>query len=89
MTMFITSIFRITFATATILVLAVTISAPVQASLIAHWKFDETSGTTAFDSAGIFDGTLQGATTFAPGRGIADGAIQLNSVNFEWFGKWN
>lgn len=30
------------------------------AELIAHWRFDEASGTVAYDSAGTNDGTLQG-----------------------------
>ena len=32
------------------------------ANLIAHWKFDETSGSTADDVCGTYDGTTTGAT---------------------------
>lgn len=48
----------------------------VQASLVAHWKFDETAGTTTVDSAGSFDGTLSGSASFVAG-GISGNAIKL------------
>ena len=35
---------------------------PTAAPPLAHWKFDEGSGTTAYDSAGSNDGTIYGAT---------------------------
>jgi hypothetical protein len=41
------------------------------AGLIAHWKFDETNGTTAIDSAGSTPGTLTG--TVAVGQPGIDG----------------
>ena len=41
----------------------------ITTGLIGHWKLDETSGTTAVDSAGNSDGTmdggLSGANSFA------------------------
>ena len=49
------------------------------AAIVSHWKFDETSGPTAFDSAGISEGTLSGGATFS-GSGVSGGAISLDSV---------
>ncbi|PYJ80444.1 MAG: hypothetical protein DME22_24115, partial [Verrucomicrobia bacterium] len=55
-------------------------SVPV-AKALAHWKFDETSGTTAHDSAGSYDGTLSsGGASFVPG-GISGGALSLSKTN--------
>ncbi|MDJ0917710.1 MAG: DNRLRE domain-containing protein [Woeseiaceae bacterium] len=44
---------------------------------VAHWKLDETSGTTAIDSEGGHDGTTSN-TEWATGQ--LDGAIRLNST---------
>src|SRR3989344_209940 len=41
--------------------------ADIATSLISHWKMDETSGTTAADSAGTNNGTITGAT-FTAGK---------------------
>ncbi len=49
------------------------------AALIAHWGFDETDGTTAFDSVGGVNGTLFGGATFIPTGGVAGGAIQFTN----------
>ena len=47
---------------------------------VAHWKFDETSGTVAHDSAGSFDGTLSpGGSSFVPG-GISGNGISLSKA---------
>jgi YD repeat-containing protein len=50
-------------------------SALPSTSLIAHWEFDENTGTTAGDSAGSYDGTIAGAswvgTSGAPSGGSA------------------
>ncbi len=47
---------------------------------IAHWKFDEVSGPTAFDSAGTNHGTLSAAgATFVPG-GISGNAMSLDKA---------
>lgn len=43
-----------------ILTLIVTLN--VWGTPLAHWKFDESSGTTAVDSAGSNDGTVSGAS---------------------------
>lgn len=48
------------------------------ADVVGHWKFDETSGTTAADSSpGGNGGTLTGDATFAPG--LAGNCIQVSS----------
>jgi len=44
--------------------------------LVARWQFDEGSGTTAKDSAGINDGTLHGSPTWA--EGLTDGALSFD-----------
>jgi len=46
---------------------------------IAHWKLDETSGTTAADSAGSNDGTLYGSPVWDP-NGFIDGALSFDGV---------
>jgi len=43
--------------------------------LMAYWKLDETSGTTAADSAGSNDGTLAGDPTWQPADGRIGGAL--------------
>jgi uncharacterized repeat protein (TIGR02543 family) len=50
---------------------------PPPSSALAHWKFDETTGTVAQDSAGSFDGTLSSSgASFVPG-GISGHAISI------------
>jgi hypothetical protein len=51
--------------------------APVR-GLIAWWKFDETEGSIAYDSAGGHHGTLHGPK---PTKGIIDGALHFDGVN--------
>jgi hypothetical protein len=49
----------------------------VSADLVAHWRFDEGSGTTAFDSSGNgHDGTFNGDLTWAAGH--LGGALQFD-----------
>jgi surface protein len=48
---------------------------------IAHWKLDETSGTTAADSAGSNDGTLVNMTGSEWTTGQIDGALDLDGVD--------
>ena len=45
---------------------------------IAHWKFDETSGTTALDCVGDNNGTVHGATWTT---GQIDGALSFDGVD--------
>jgi concanavalin A-like lectin/glucanase superfamily protein len=49
--------------------------ADITTGLVDYWQFNETSGTTAVDSAGSNNVLLSGGTTFAPGR-------SGNSLNF-------
>ena len=44
--------------------------------LVAHWKLDDASGTTAIDSAGGNDGTLYGEAAWTDGR--IDGALSFD-----------
>ncbi|MDJ0709612.1 MAG: DNRLRE domain-containing protein [Woeseiaceae bacterium] len=48
---------------------------------IAHWKLDETSGTTAVDSEGGHDGVLLNGPTWTAGR--IDGALDFDGSNDE------
>ncbi len=51
-----------------------------RAGLVAHWTFDETTGTVAQDSSGNgLDGTLVGGPQWVPGR--IDGALQFDGSN--------
>lgn len=59
-------------------------AAACSAAIVSHWKFDETSGPTAFDSAGTSDGALSGGATFSAG-GVSGGAINLNSLTADSF----
>jgi len=59
-------------------------SATLQNGLIGHWKFDETSGTTAYDSSGneynaILYGTSNGSVSWVDGK--VNGAIDLDGSN--------
>jgi hypothetical protein len=49
--------------------------------LLAHWTLDETEGTTAHDSAGIHDGTLNGDPQWEPVNGNVDGALQFDGTD--------
>ena len=46
--------------------------------LVAHWKLDEESGTTAYDSASDNDGTVSGDPNWAPNGGQIDGAMEFD-----------
>ncbi|MHC4158981.1 MAG: LamG domain-containing protein [Planctomycetota bacterium] len=48
-------------------------------NLIAHWKFDEGSGTTAYDSAGDNDGTLVNGPVWTTGQ--IGGALEFDGTN--------
>ncbi|MHC4083985.1 MAG: LamG-like jellyroll fold domain-containing protein, partial [Planctomycetota bacterium] len=48
------------------------------AGLVSNWKFDEGSGTTAYDSTGTNDGIIYGATWTA---GQIDGALSFDGSN--------
>ncbi len=58
-------------------------AADVTTGLVAHWTFDDGTGTTASDSAGTVDGTLTGfddpAAAWIPG--VVGGAIEFDGIN--------
>jgi len=59
------------------LVLVLSTAGNASAELVAYWKFDEGSGTTAFDSSGNgLDGTLMGDTQWAAGK--MGGALEFD-----------
>jgi len=51
-------------------------NADIKSDLISYWKLDDGSGTTATDSAGANDGTLQGDAKWA--AGWVAGAVELD-----------
>jgi hypothetical protein len=60
--------------------LGLALAAPAHAELLAWWRFDDGSGTTAADSSGNgLDGTLEGGTQWVDGQ--LGGAIQFNGSN--------
>jgi len=48
---------------------------------IAHWKFDETSGAIAHDSAGLYNGTLSSSGASFVTGGMSGGALSLSKTN--------
>ncbi len=50
-------------------------------NLAAHWKLDESSGTTAADDVGSLDGTLVNTPTWQPSSGIIDGDLSFDAVS--------
>jgi len=58
-------------------ILAASSKAGLDDGLVAHWKFDEGSGSTAYDSAGTNDGTLVGDPVWATGQ-IGTGALSFD-----------
>jgi hypothetical protein len=63
-----------------VLVLGLTLTSTARADLIAWLRFDEGSGTTAYDSSGNDnDGTLVGGATWAAGR--FGGGIELDGTS--------
>jgi hypothetical protein len=65
-----------------VLVLGLAMSAAegADASLVGYWRFEEGSGTTAYDSSGYGrDGTLVGGATWAEGR--YGGGIELDGTS--------
>ena len=68
-----------TFTTRQSFLLTVTEMSLPTAGLVAHWKFDENSGTNAVDSAGTNIGTLINGPLWVPG--ITNSALQFDGVN--------
>ena len=57
-------------------------AAPVSAAtLVAHWAFDESSGTVAHDGVGALDGTLSSTGASFVAGGITGNAISLVRAN--------
>ncbi|MGD8501320.1 MAG: hypothetical protein PVJ86_11775, partial [Phycisphaerales bacterium] len=62
------------------LVLGLTLTSTASADLVAWWRFDDGSGTTAVDSSGNGnDGVLEGGAQWVDGQ--IGGAIQFNGSN--------
>ena len=61
----------------TCLVFIVSMAGNASAELIAQWKLDDGSGTIAKDSAGGYDGTLMGNTSWVA-EGKLGGALQFD-----------
>lgn len=61
------------------------VSAIPTSDLLAHWKFDETSGTVAADSSGNNNHCtlVNNPTRVFPGR-VGPAALQFNSANSQW-----
>jgi hypothetical protein len=49
--------------------------------LIAHWKLDETEGSLAADSVGLYDGVLGGDPQWQPAQGRRNGALLLDGTD--------
>ena len=63
-----------------VFVLALALSGPVSAELVAWWRFDDGSGTTATDSSGNgYDGTVNGDAQWVAGQ--LAGALYFNGAN--------
>jgi parallel beta-helix repeat protein/predicted outer membrane repeat protein len=54
------------------------VNEPTLSGLVSHWKLDEGSGTTVYDSAGMNHGTIYGATWTT---GIIDGALDFDGAD--------
>jgi hypothetical protein len=72
------TLLRLFIAIAFLLVFSRDLSAQDDA-LLAHWTFDEASGSTAVDAVSGFDGTIVNADR-VPGK-VGSGALQFNGTN--------
>jgi hypothetical protein len=71
---------KLFFGACLAIVLSLTLTTTSRAGLVAWWRFDDGSGTTAADSSGNgLDGTLEGGTQWVGGK--IGGAIQFNGSN--------
>ncbi len=63
-----------------LILLVLSLAASTSADLVAHWQFDESSGSIAYDTSGNSNnGTLKGDPQWVPGR--IGGAIQLDGID--------
>jgi len=49
--------------------------------LIAYWKLDENTGTTAYDSVGLYNGTLFNGPVWYPASGKLSGALGFDGID--------
>ncbi len=49
--------------------------------IVAHWKFDETGGSIAYDSIDVNDGICHGEPLWQPAGGKVDGALQFDGID--------
>jgi hypothetical protein len=71
---------KLFFLASFVLMLALTLSSPASAELVAWWRFDDGSGTTAMDSSGNGnDGTLSGNPQWVGGQ--LGGALDFSGTN--------
>jgi hypothetical protein len=49
--------------------------------IVAHWKFDETEGSIAYDSVNVSDGICHGETLWIPNGGKVGGALQFDGID--------
>jgi hypothetical protein len=49
--------------------------------MIAHWKLDETSGNSAYDSVSNNNGTLHGDPIWQPATGYVGGALEFDGID--------
>jgi hypothetical protein len=49
--------------------------------LVAYWKLDESEGTTAYDSIGIYDANVFGEPIWQPDGGMVNGALLFDGVD--------
>jgi len=60
-------------------IVVLSIAGNASAELVAHWRFDEGSGRTAFDLAGGHDGTLEGDPQWVAGQ-VGSGALEFDGA---------
>ncbi|MHC4226355.1 MAG: LamG domain-containing protein, partial [Planctomycetota bacterium] len=71
---------KLVFLVSFVFVLSLALTNTTEADLVGRWRFDEGSGTTAYDSSGNGnDGTLVGGATWAAGR--FGGGIELDGTS--------
>ncbi|MHC4681468.1 MAG: LamG-like jellyroll fold domain-containing protein [Planctomycetota bacterium] len=49
--------------------------------LVAYWKFDETEGDIAYDSAAVNDAVVFGGVVWQPADGAVDGALEFDGMD--------
>lgn len=67
-----------TLSTVCIVIVAIVFAQVHPSGMVSYWKFDEGEGTIAYDSVGVNDGTIHGATWTT---GIVGGALSFDGYN--------